>query len=99
MLKSLRAEAFLVFGAVAFAFNGVISKLVLQGGLSPWRLTQVRCTGAFVILLLFVLLQNRTSLKTTRDELPWLVAYGVIGFAAVQVGYFIALHECPLVLP
>lgn len=96
MLKSLRAEAFLVFGAVAFAFNGVISKLVLTGGLSAWRLTQVRCTGAFLILLLYVLLRRRESLRTTRAELPWLAAYGVIGFAAVQVGYFIAIARMPI---
>ena len=86
----------MVFGAVAFAFNGVISKLVLEGGLSPWRLTQVRCTGAFLILLLFVLIRNRDSLRATRDELPWLAAYGVIGFAAVQVGYFIAIARMPI---
>lgn len=96
MLKSLRAEAFLVLGAVAFAFNGVISKLVLAGGLSAWRLTQVRCTGAFVILLLYVLFRRRESLRTTRLELPWLAAYGVIGFAAVQVGYFIAIARMPI---
>ena len=96
MLRSLRAEAFLVFGAVAFAFNGVISKLVLAGGLSAWRLTQVRCTGAFLVLLLYVLLRRRESLITTRIELPWLAAYGVIGFAAVQVGYFIAIARMPI---
>lgn len=86
----------MVFGAVAFAFNGVISKLVLTGGLSAWRLTQVRCTGAFLILLFYVLVRKRESLKTTRVELPWLAAYGVIGFAAVQVGYFIAIARMPI---
>lgn len=96
MLKSLRAEAFLVLGAVAFAFNGVISKLVLTDGLSAWRLTQVRCTGAFVILLLYVLVRRREALRTTRIELPWLAAYGVIGFAAVQVGYFVAIARMPI---
>ena len=96
MLKSLRAEAFLVLGAIAFAFNGVISKLVLTGGLSAWRLTQVRCTGAFLILLLYVIARKRRSLRTTREELPWLAAYGIIGFAAVQVGYFIAIARMPI---
>ena len=96
MFKSLRAEAFLILGAVAFAFNGVISKLVLTDGLSAWRLTQIRCTGAFAILLVYVLFQNRQSLRTSRQELPWLVAYGVVGFAAVQVGYFIAIARMPI---
>lgn len=96
MLKSLRAEAFLILGAVTFAFNGIISKLVLAGGLSAWRLTQIRCSGAFLILLVYVLLRKGSHLKTTRAELPWLAAYGVIGFAAVQVGYFIAIARMPI---
>ena len=80
MLKSVRAEVFVVFGAIAFAFNGIIAKLVLTSGLSAWRLTQVRCTGAFFVLLLFVLFRKKSALRTTKKELPWLVAYGVVGF-------------------
>jgi drug/metabolite transporter (DMT)-like permease len=93
VLRSLRAEGFLVFGALMFAFNGIISKLVLTSGFSAWRLTQVRCTGAFLILLIYVLLRRGTKLKTSKTELPWLVVYGIIGFAAVQVGYFIAISR------
>lgn len=91
MLKSHRAEGFLIFGAFMFAFNGIVSKLVLASGLSAWRLTQVRCTGAFIILLAYVLLRGGATLKASKAEIPWLAAYGVIGFAAVQVGYFIAI--------
>lgn len=96
MLRALRAEFFLVLGASAFAFNGVVSKLVLTDGLSAWRLTQIRCTGAFLILLIFVVIRNWKSLLTTKVELPWLAAYGIIGFALVQVGYFIAIARMPI---
>ena len=96
MLRALRAEAFLVLGAFAFAFNGVVSKLVLADGLSAWRLTQIRCTGAFLILLIYVAIRNWKSLLTTRVELGWLAAYGIIGFALVQVGYFIAIGRMPI---
>lgn len=96
MLRALRAEAFLVLGSFAFAFNGVVSKLVLSDGLSAWRLTQIRCTGAFLILLSYVAIRNWKSLLTTRAELPWLAAYGIIGFALVQVGYFIAIGRMPI---
>lgn len=91
MLKSWRAEIFLVCGATAFAFNGVVSKIILEAGLSEWRLTQVRCTGAFFVLLFYILLRKGAALRTSKSELPWLAAYGVIGFAAVQFGYFIAI--------
>ena len=93
MLKSLRAEGLLVLGASLFAINGVVSKLVLESGLSAWRLTQARCTGAFLILFLFVAIRKGGELRTTRAELPWLAAYGVIGFALVQVGYFVAIER------
>ena len=96
MLKAIRAEAYLILGAFAFAFNGIISKLVLTDGLSAWRLTQVRCTGAFLVLLIFVAIRNGRSLLTNRTELPWLAAYGVVGFALVQVGYFIAIGRMPI---
>lgn len=91
MLKSLRAEGFLVLGAIAFAFNGIVSKLVLETGLSAWRLTQVRCTGAFLILLVYTVVRNCSALRPVKGELPWLASYGLVGFALVQVGYFIAI--------
>lgn len=93
MLKNWRAEIFLVSGSIAFAFNGIISKIVLTSGLSEWRLTQVRCTGAFIFLLIYLLTRKGVSLRTSRAELPWLAAYGVIGFAAVQFGYFFAISR------
>lgn len=60
------------------------------------RLTQIRCTGAFVVLLMYVLLRNPRALKATRRELPGLAVYGIIGFAAVQAGYFIAIARMPI---
>ena len=96
MLNSWRAEIFLVCGAVAFAFNGIVSKIILAAGLSAGRLTQVRCTGAFLLLLIYVIARKGSLLRTNKAELPWLAAYGVIGFAAVQVGYFIAIARMHL---
>ncbi len=91
MLKSHRFEVFLFFGALTFAFNGVISKLVLEAGLSTWRLTEIRCSGAFVIMLAVVMVRKAKSLLIKRDELPLLISFGVIGIAAVQVFYFVAI--------
>ena len=62
-----------------------------MSGISAWRLTQVRCTGAFLILLMYVLMRKGSSLRTNKKELPWLIAYGVVGFALVQCGYFVAI--------
>lgn len=91
MLAKYRGEILTLTGAVFFSFNGIISKLVLASGLSTMRLTQVRCGGAFVILLTYVCLRYREKLRTTRAELPHLAIYGVVGFLAVQALYFVAI--------
>jgi drug/metabolite transporter (DMT)-like permease len=92
MLNRFRGEIYLVTGAVFFSFNGVISTLVLDH-LSPFRLTQVRCIGAFAILFLIVASSNFQSLKATRSEVPTLILLGIVGFAAVQAGYFLGIQR------
>lgn len=92
MLTKHRGEFYLVMGALVFAFNGVISTVVLEH-ISPFRLAQVRSLGAFLILGTIALIINRHSLKASKKEIPLLAAYGVIGFAAVQAGYFLGIQR------
>ena len=92
MLTKHRGEFYLVMGALVFAFNGIISTIVLEH-ISPFRLAQVRSCSAFLILLLVVLATNRRSLAAKRSEIPILAAYGIIGFAAVQAGYFLGIQR------
>lgn len=91
MLRTLRGEIYLILGATLFAFNGVVSKVVLAEGLSPWRLTQARSGGAFLILIAFFLLFKRRDLKAERSEIPWLIAFGIIAVILVQGLYFVAI--------
>jgi drug/metabolite transporter (DMT)-like permease len=91
VLGRLRGEIYLILGATLFAFNGVVAKVVLAEGLSPWRLTQVRSGGAFLILITFFLLFKRYELRATRQEVPWLIAFGVVAVVLVQALYFVAI--------
>jgi drug/metabolite transporter (DMT)-like permease len=92
MLNRYRGEIYLITGALFFSFNGVISTVVLDH-LSPFRLTQVRCIGAFAILFLIVASRNFQSLKATRRQIPTLALLGIVGFAAVQAGYFLGIQR------
>ena len=92
MLTKHRGEFYLVMGSLVFAFNGVISTVVLEH-ISPFRLAQVRSIGAFVILLTITLIIARPTLKASKKQLPMLAAYGIIGFAAVQAGYFLGIQR------
>jgi drug/metabolite transporter (DMT)-like permease len=92
MLTKHRGEFYLVMGALVFAFNGVISTVVLEH-ISPFRLAQVRSIGAFIILLTVTLIIARPTLKASKKQIPMLAAYGIIGFAAVQAGYFLGIQR------
>jgi drug/metabolite transporter (DMT)-like permease len=93
MLQKHRGELFLLAGALLFSFNGIVSKLVLTSSLSALNLAQVRSTGAFIILFLLIFFRSREKLRVTKKELPQLAFFGVIGIAAVQFLYFLAISR------
>lgn len=73
--------------------NGISSKWLLLAPLDPLRLTQIRCFGAFVIIISFVLIRKPHELRVRRSALPLLIGFGVFGFAAVQALYFISISR------
>ena len=91
MFSRYKGEILTLLGALFFSVNGVVAKLVLTSGLSSMRLTQVRCGGAFLILATYMFVRHRQKLRVTRGELPYLFAYGIVGFLAVQALYFVAI--------
>jgi drug/metabolite transporter (DMT)-like permease len=94
MLTKLRGEIYLFLGAILFGLNGILSKVVLiDNSLSAWRLTQIRTGGAFILLFAVYFTFRRHELKPSRDELPWLIAFGVVGVTFVQAFYFVAIER------
>jgi drug/metabolite transporter (DMT)-like permease len=53
----------------------------------------VRAIGAFFILLAIALFIDRDSLMAPKKLIPKLAAYGIVGFAAVQAGYFLGIQR------
>jgi drug/metabolite transporter (DMT)-like permease len=80
--------------ATLWAFNGVVSKVIIESGHVPaQRLTEVRTTGAFVLLFVVLALWRPESLRVRREELPALLTFGVLGLAFVQWFYFEAISR------
>lgn len=86
----------LFIAAFAFSLNGIVSKLVLEAGLSPWRLAEIRSTGAFTAFLIYLLLFKRSALKFDLKAIPEMLIYGIIGYAGVQAFYFVAIVRMPV---
>jgi drug/metabolite transporter (DMT)-like permease len=80
--------------ATLWAVNGVISKVIIESGeIAAPRLTEVRTTGAFLMLAAALLLVRPQSLRIRRGELPVLLTFGVLGLAFVQWFYFEAISR------
>ena len=82
--------------ATLFALNGTVSKSILLTGFDPARLSQLRVTVAFLILLAFVALTRPAALRLRRSEIPVLLAYGVLGIAMTQYLYFVSIARLPV---
>jgi drug/metabolite transporter (DMT)-like permease len=79
--------------ATLWGINGTVSKVILATGFSSLRLAQVRCTGAFAGLLLWLLLTSPARARVRARELPLLAVFGIGGVAFVQWFYFLAIHR------
>ena len=82
--------------ATLWAVNGVVAKVIMDAGVTALRLTEVRCTGAFVGLAAALVAFAPERLRVTRRELPRLVVFGVAGLAFVQWFYFVAINRMSL---
>ena len=85
-----------LLAASLFALNGTISKSILLTGIDPARLSQLRVTAAFLILLAVVAITRPQRLRIRRDEVWLLIAYGVLGVAMTQYLYFVAIELLPV---
>jgi drug/metabolite transporter (DMT)-like permease len=85
--------AMVLVAATLFGVNGAVSKVALASGLSSLRLTEARCAGACVGLVLLAALRRPGSLRLRRGEWRLLVVFGVAGVASVQLFYFLAIRR------
>lgn len=94
--RPLLGYSFYLLAATLFALNGTISKSILLTGIEASRLSQLRVTGAFAILLVIVAVTRPRALRIARSEIVPLLAYGVLGVAMTQYLYFVAIELLPV---
>lgn len=89
--------ALVVLGATLFIVNAGVSRVALRAGVDPVTLTTIRVTGTFVVLLLFAAAFHRSALRPPTGRLGWLiVVHGLVGVAALQWTYFVAIDRLPV---
>ncbi|QWZ07873.1 EamA family transporter [Nocardioides panacis] len=89
--------ALVVVGSALFIQNAGVSRVALRAGVDPVALTTLRVSGTFAVLLLVAVLFRRDALRPPPGRLGLLVvAHGLLGVAALQWTYFVAIDRLPV---
>ena len=86
-----RAEFLMISAAMGFALGGIGAKVLREADMDAFRLTQIRTTGAALILLTFAFISGREQLRIKKSEVKDLMIFGIIGVALVTSFYFFAI--------
>jgi drug/metabolite transporter (DMT)-like permease len=79
---------FAVTSALCFGFSGPLAKALIGAGISPLQAAWIRLAGAAVLLLAIMAATNPRALIVRRARLGFVLAYSVVGCAAVQAFYY-----------
>ena len=76
-----------------WALNGSMARYLLDDGVSPFELSELRSLGSWLILLVALAVSRPRLLRVGKDELPALLFLGIAGLAAVHASYFAAIER------
>lgn len=87
----------MVVGAVTlWGVNGTASRVVMDAGMEPARLAEIRITASALLLLLWLVWRERPALRLGRREVLPFLAFGGVGLVCVQWTYFEAIDRVPI---
>lgn len=91
--RPLLGYAMVVAAASLWGVNGTFLKVAIQSGLSPYRLAEIRSAGGAILFFAAAALARGSSLRLGRHEIPWLLAFGILGLALVQLLFYLGIER------
>jgi drug/metabolite transporter (DMT)-like permease len=85
----------IVIASILFGFNGNLSRLLFDDGVSPVTLVELRMLIGGVCLLTVLVVGRRKELKVPRLSFGWILAFG-LSLALVTYTYFVSISLLPI---
>lgn len=79
--------------AAMWALNGSLARFLLDDGVDPLRLSQLRSLLSWLILVAALGVLAPGRLRVRREDVPRLAFLGVVGLAGVHATYFFAIDR------
>lgn len=84
-----------ITASLLFGFNGNLSILLFDQGVTPVTLVEFRMLIGGICLLLVLVIGWRRALKLPRRQWGWIIAFG-LSLAMVTYTYFVAISRLPI---
>ena len=84
---------FVILAAAMWGTNGVAAKYLLNHGISPSMLVQMRSALAFLILFAILALFKREAIRLSKRDLPFVVTFAIGGMAMVSFMFFYTVSK------
>jgi drug/metabolite transporter (DMT)-like permease len=92
--RSIRFGYLLAASAAAmWALNGSLARFLLDDGVDALRLSQLRSTVSWAILVVALAVARPDLLRVRREDVPRLAVIGIVGLAGVHATYFFAIDR------
>ena len=85
-----------LLAALLFGVNGSVTKVLVEGGLSPAHVTLFRVAGTALIAAVVLLVSDRKAFRITLRQAAVLAVLGVFGVALLQFTYAVAVSLVPV---
>ena len=85
-----------LLAAVLFGANGSVTKILVQAGLDPGKLTLLRVIATALIAGVVLLVTDRNAFRVSPRQLGVLAVLGIAGVAMLQYSYAVALGLLPV---
>jgi drug/metabolite transporter (DMT)-like permease len=95
--RRLAGYLMVVASSLLFGFNGNLSRLLFDDGITPVTLVEFRMLIGGACLLAVLLVGQRPGLKLQRRYWGWIVLFG-LSLAIVTFTYFVAISRLPLAI-
>jgi drug/metabolite transporter (DMT)-like permease len=79
--------------AAMWALNGSLARFLLDDGVDALRLSQLRSTVSWAILVVVLVVAKPGLLRVRREDVPRLAFVGIVGLAGVHALYFFAIDR------
>lgn len=93
LAKEWRGFILIILAASLWGVAGTVAKHLFNQQISPFELVEVRLTLSFTFLFLYLAATNRSLLKISPADLPYLLIFGGCGVAMVQFTYLFTISQ------